>query len=110
MSTKSGIQGAVMTAPGGGETTASSGEQAKARSNMHTVCPKNQGCPEVLGYLRTMNDSDWLRKHLRGKTQRAVAETSASPLRRLIGRALGRIRGARDKEPKRPGPPHKAQD
>ncbi|MFT5584171.1 MAG: hypothetical protein ACI9VR_001756 [Cognaticolwellia sp.] len=52
-----------------------------------------------------MNDSDWLRKHLRGKTQRAVAETSPSKLRRLVGRVLKRLRP--QVEPKKEPQPNK---
>lgn len=48
-----------------------------------------------------MNDADWLRKHLRGKTQRAKAETSDSRLRRVVGRVLKRLVPAkRAPEPK----------
>ena len=50
-----------------------------------------------------MNDSDWLRKHLRGKTQRAVAETSDSRLRRFLGKVIKRLRPEKE-------PPRGAQD
>lgn len=92
MSTKSGTHGAEMEEPGGGETTTSSGEHDKSKNNMKAVCTRNSGCPKYLGYPRSMNDSDWLRKHLRGKTQRAVAETSDSRLRRFVGKVLKRLR------------------
>ncbi len=54
-----------------------------------------------------MNDSDWLRKHLRGKTQRAVAETSPSMLRRLVGKVLRRVRPQAQPKPKPQKEQHK---
>ncbi len=44
-----------------------------------------------------MNDADWLRKHVRGKVQRAAVETESSTglkqrVRRLVARALSHLR------------------
>ena len=44
-----------------------------------------------------MNDADWLRKHMRGKVQRAAVETESSKglkqrVRRLLSRALRGLR------------------
>jgi hypothetical protein len=44
-----------------------------------------------------MNDADWLRKHVRGKVQRAAVETESSRglkqrVRSLVSRVLRRLR------------------
>ena len=51
-----------------------------------------------------MNDADWLRKHVRGKVQRAAVETESSRglkqrLRELLSRGLRRLRPQQDQRP-----------
>ena len=50
-----------------------------------------------------MNDADWLRKHLRGKAQRAGAETPTSTVRSkvrgLVKRAARKVLGSPREEP-----------